>query len=89
MTLYLSRLTLARDPGNAALSGLLDPPGEGQAMNAHHRLLWTLFGDGPDRRRDFLWRTGGGFAGVALAAMLQRDGLADVAPSPIGWPTIR
>ena len=56
MTLYLSRLTLARDPGNAALSGLLDPPGEGQAMNAHHRLLWTLFGDGPDRRRDFLWR---------------------------------
>lgn len=35
-------------------------------------------------RRDFLWRTGGGFAGVALAAMLQRDGLADVAPSPIG-----
>lgn len=56
MTLYLSRLTLSRDPGNAALSGLLDPPEEGQAMNAHHRLMWTLFGDVADRRRDFLWR---------------------------------
>lgn len=59
MTLYLSRLTLARDPGNAALSTLLDPNDPGAAMNAHHQLMWTLFADGPDRRRDFLWRSDG------------------------------
>lgn len=59
MTLYLSRLTLARDPGNAALSTLLDPDDPGAAMNAHHQLMWTLFGDAPDRRRDFLWRMDG------------------------------
>ena len=59
MTLYLSRLTLARDPGNAALSTLLDPDDPGAAMNAHHQLMWTLFADGPERRRDFLWRVDG------------------------------
>ena len=59
MSLYLSRLSLARDAGNAALSGLLDPADPGEAKNAHHRLLWTLFADGPDRARDFLWRAEG------------------------------
>lgn len=56
MSMYLSRLSLARDAGNAALSGLLDPADPGQAKSTHHRLLWTLFADGPDRTRDFLWR---------------------------------
>lgn len=59
MSLYLSRLSLARDAGNAALSGLLNPADPGEAKNAHHRLLWTLFADGPDRARDFLWRAEG------------------------------
>lgn len=56
MSLWFSRLTLSSDPGNAALSTLLDPRDEGQAMNAHHALLWALFSDGAERRRDFLWR---------------------------------
>jgi CRISPR system Cascade subunit CasE len=59
MSLYFSRLSLARDAGNAALSSLLDPADPGEAKNAHHRLLWTLFADGPDRIRDFLWRAEG------------------------------
>ncbi len=59
MSLYLSRLSLARDAGNAALSNLLDPTDPSEAKNAHHRLLWTLFADGPDRTRDFLWRAEG------------------------------
>ena len=59
MTLYLSRLRLDRGAGNAALQGLLDPADAGHAMDAHHRLLWTLFADGADRRRDFLWRSEG------------------------------
>ena len=56
MTLYLSRLTLRRDPPNDALKALLDPDDAGRRADAHHRLLWTLFSDGRDRDRDFLWR---------------------------------
>ncbi|TNC72034.1 type I-E CRISPR-associated protein Cas6/Cse3/CasE [Rubellimicrobium roseum] len=59
MTLFLSRLALSRTPSAAALAGLLDPEDASRAMDAHHRLLWTLFADGPDRRRDFLWRAEG------------------------------
>ncbi len=56
MTLYLSRLTLRRDPDVAALRQLIDPDARARAADAHHRLIWSLFADTPDRRRDFLWR---------------------------------
>lgn len=57
--MYLSRLTLNRDAPRSALAPLLDPAGRDQAADAHHRLIWTLFADDPDRRRDFLWRADG------------------------------
>lgn len=56
MTLYLSRLSLSRAPGPAALNSILSPDAPGPRLDAHHRLLWAAFSDGPDRRRDFLWR---------------------------------
>ena len=56
MTLYLSRLTLKRTAPTAALLPLLDPPEAGQAADAHHRLMWSVFSDGTARERDFLWR---------------------------------
>lgn len=70
MTLYLSRLTIARRPAANAIRELIDPapsptagrlgdPGKGRMMDAHHRLLWAVYGDDPDRRRDFLWRAEG------------------------------
>lgn len=70
MTLYLSRVTLARNPATTALKALIDPtegaaadrlhdPGRGRIMDAHHRLIWALFADAPDRTRDFLWRAEG------------------------------
>lgn len=59
MSLFLSRLTLDKRAGNAAIAPLLDPEDSGQALNAHHRLLWTAFGDRQDRARDFLWRDEG------------------------------
>lgn len=56
MTLYLSRLTLNRDAPAAALLPLLNPREPGTAADAHHRLIWSVFADSAERKRDFLWR---------------------------------
>jgi CRISPR system Cascade subunit CasE len=79
MTLWLSRLKLRRDAGTEALAPLLDPAGSvpqaaldpherGRRLDAHHRLIWSLFADGHERRRDFLWRAEGTGRFVALSA---------------------
>ena len=54
--MYLSRITLSRSPSVQALNALILPHEAGARTDAHHRLLWTLFADNPDRNRDFLWR---------------------------------
>jgi CRISPR system Cascade subunit CasE len=70
MSLFLSRLAIARRPEVDAIRRLIDPiegpyreklhdPEKGRIMDAHHRLIWALFGDRPDRQRDFLWRSEG------------------------------
>lgn len=69
MTLWLSRVRIARGADLDALRPLLDPGAlhgaamdremQGKQTDAHHRLIWTLFADSPDRRRDFLWRAEG------------------------------
>lgn len=69
MTLWLSRVRIARGADLDALRPLLDPSALhpatmdpkmlGTQTDAHHRLIWTLFADSPDRRRDFLWRAEG------------------------------
>ncbi|MDP2699919.1 type I-E CRISPR-associated protein Cas6/Cse3/CasE [Thalassospira sp.] len=56
MTLFMSRVSISRKPSIQALNALLLPDDAGDRTDAHHRLLWTLFADDPDRRRDFLWR---------------------------------
>ena len=56
MSLYLSRLTLNSKAPMRALSGLLIPNNANDRVDINHRLIWTLFSDGPDRARDFLWR---------------------------------
>lgn len=56
MSLYLSRLTLSKTPSARALDAILNPVEDGLRLDAHHRLLWSVFTDGPDRTRDFLWR---------------------------------
>ena len=43
MTLYLTRAVLDREACAAALVPLLDPPDPDRALDAHHRLIWTLF----------------------------------------------
>ena len=55
-TLFLSRLSLRRDAALAALAPVLAPEDDDSRVDLGHRLLWSVFSDGPDRRRDFLWR---------------------------------
>lgn len=59
MSLYLSRLKLARDPALSALNALLDPTDGGARHDAHHRLIWSAFAGDPTAKRDFLWRAEG------------------------------
>lgn len=59
MTLYLSRMSLNRFAPTRALASLLNPTDASDAADAHHKLIWTLFGDAQDRDRDFLWRYDG------------------------------
>ena len=58
MTYYITRAVLNRQAPEYALKPLLDPEDRNAALDAHRRLIWTLF---PDRtaNRDFLWRADG------------------------------
>jgi len=56
MTLYLSRIRLSHSSSAQALAPLLVPADAGLRRAAAHNLLWSVFTDGPDRTRDFLWR---------------------------------
>lgn len=53
--LYLSRAKLRHDAPPDTLRDALSEVASTRTAAAH-RLIWTLFGDMPDRRRDFLWR---------------------------------
>ena len=57
-TLYLSRARLKRDASAAALAPLLlgHAGRGGPTQQPGHHLVWSLFADDPNRRRDFLWR---------------------------------
>jgi len=57
--MYLSRLSLSRDPAVEALSALLNPADIGRRTDAHHRLIWSVFAGDPQAKRDFLWRDEG------------------------------
>ena len=80
MTLYLSRLRLNRSAPAATLMPLLNPSAPGQAADAHHRLIWSVFSDGKDRRRDFLWRHDGRGRFFALSA--RRPRLSELFETP-------
>jgi CRISPR system Cascade subunit CasE len=54
--MYLTRVCLRRNAPASALRAILTPDGRDARVASTHRLVWTLFSDSPDRRRDFLWR---------------------------------
>jgi len=59
--LYLSRARLASRRGEAlaAIAPLLIPADETKRAGHAHRILWLLFQENPDAKRDFLWRDEG------------------------------
>ncbi len=57
--LYFSRVKLDRDAPTRALYALLEPQDPSARMDAHHRLIWTLFPSTHEQKRDFLWRADG------------------------------
>lgn len=54
--LWLTRARLREDASLAALAPVLLPADANARTGMAHRLVWTLFADTADRRRDFLWR---------------------------------
>ena len=55
---FLSRVRLKREASVSALAPLLlgKSGGGGQSRQPGHHLVWSLFADGAERKRDFLWR---------------------------------
>jgi CRISPR-associated protein Cas6/Cse3/CasE subtype I-E len=54
--LFLSRITLRTDPSVATLAPILFDAAGRHRSEASRRLVWTLFADSENRKRDFLWR---------------------------------
>ena len=86
-SLYLSRARLKRDASVASLAPLLlgTDGSAGPAGKSGHRLVWSLFADDTNRRRDFLWREMGTGVFLILSARKPEDrhGLFEIAePKP-------
>lgn len=86
-SLYLSRARLKRDASVASLAPLLlgKIGKNGSARQPGHHLVWSLFADDPNRRRDFLWREmdTGVFLILSTRQPEDRHGLFEIAePKP-------
>ena len=86
-TRYLSRVRLKHSASVSALAPLLlGEAGRGSATRQPgHHLVWSLFADAPDRRRDFLWREMDTGVFLTLSARPPEDhhGLFEIAePKP-------
>lgn len=84
---YLSRAHLKRDASLGALAPLLlGKTGRGGATRqTGHHLVWSLFADTAERKRDFLWREIGAGSFLILSARHPEDrhGLFDISePKP-------
>jgi CRISPR system Cascade subunit CasE len=70
---YFSRVRLRRDPDVGTLAPLLFPNVTGERISAVHRMIWSLFADGPDRKRDFLYREAKGQTFFILSSRPPED----------------
>jgi CRISPR system Cascade subunit CasE len=75
--LWLSRLRIRPEPDVRRLAARLMPDDdEGARAGAQHQLVWDVFADDPDRRRDFLWREVGVGELMALSSRPPLPGTA-------------
>ncbi|SNB71034.1 CRISPR-associated protein, Cse3 family [Arboricoccus pini] len=90
---YLSRVRLRRDGALSALGPLLMPDDPHARTGTAHRLVWTLFADTADRRRDFLWREEGtgqaGFLVLSARPPLDPHGLFEPLETKQWSPVLR
>ena len=70
---FLTHLRLRHDPAAGALAPLLAEGGADDAPRRGHHLIWSLFADRKDRRRDFLWTATGPNAFAILSARAPDD----------------
>lgn len=70
---WLVRARLRSDAASALLAPLLVPAESNARLGASHRLIWSVLTDGPERKRDFLWRQTGPGAWIALTPRQPRD----------------
>ena len=79
---YLSRVRLKQDASVRALAPLLLGSGEKASEGRHpaHHLVWSLFADREDRKRDFLWREtqAGAFLVLSARRPVDHHGLFDI-----------
>lgn len=82
--LWLSRAKLREDASVAALARLLVPDAASARPAAAHHLIWSLFADAPERRRDFLWReeAPGRFMTLSTRLPVNVGGLFDLETKP-------
>jgi CRISPR system Cascade subunit CasE len=82
--LFLSRLRLRRNASLAALAPVLAPDDENARIDLGHRLMWAVFSDRVDRRRDFLWReeNRGHFLALSRRPPIDGHGLFEVETKP-------
>jgi CRISPR system Cascade subunit CasE len=84
--LYLSRARLRslRGEALAAIAPLLVPDTESERAGHAHRILWLLFQEKPDTKRDFLWRDEGRGRFMILSRRPPSDplGLFDLETKP-------
>lgn len=82
--LWLSRIRLRQEAPVAALARLLMPDAADARVAAGHHLIWAAFSDGPDRRRDFLWReeAPGRFLALSARPPVDAAGLFTVESRP-------
>jgi len=87
---HLSKAVLRQDVPAVALRAVLMPDGSGARAATSHHLVWTLFGDSPDRERDFLWREHAPGEFYLLSEREPRDvhGLFDIAPPKLFAPAL-
>jgi CRISPR system Cascade subunit CasE len=87
---WITRARLRPDASVSTLRQLLIPKGVDGRVAAAHRLVWSLFADSINRKRDFLWREAGPGTFYLLSERLPQDthGIFELAPPRAFTPSL-